>query len=43
MTEPKKHNLQLPKTDFPMKAKLPEKEPKLIEFWKKRKYLSKAS
>ena len=35
MTEPKKHNLQLPKTDFPMKAKLPEKEPKLIEFWKK--------
>lgn len=34
MTE-SKHNLQLPKTDFPMKAKLPEKEPKLIEFWKK--------
>ncbi|MDE0118986.1 MAG: isoleucine--tRNA ligase [Bdellovibrionales bacterium] len=29
----KKHKLQLPKTDFPMKAKLPEKEPKLIEFW----------
>lgn len=35
MTESKKHDLQLPKTDFPMKAKLPEKEPKLIEFWKK--------
>ena len=35
MTETKKHDLQLPKTDFPMKAKLPEKEPKLIEFWKK--------
>ena len=35
MTEVKKHNLQLPKTDFPMKARLPEKEPKLIEFWKK--------
>ncbi len=35
MAESKKYKLQLPKTDFPMKAKLPEKEPKMIEFWKK--------
>ncbi len=29
-----KHDLHLPKTNFPMKAKLPEKEPKLIQFWR---------
>ena len=33
MTKQNKHNLHLPQTDFPMKAKLPEKEPKFIEFW----------
>ena len=34
MGEQKKHNLHLPKTDFPMKARLPEKEPQLIAFWR---------
>jgi len=34
MTERKKHTLHLPKTDFPMKARLPEKEPKFIAFWR---------
>ena len=29
-----KDTLNLPKTDFAMKANLPNKEPKMIEFWK---------
>ena len=28
-----KDTLNLPKTDFAMKANLPSKEPKMIEFW----------
>ncbi|MDE0519026.1 MAG: isoleucine--tRNA ligase [Bdellovibrionales bacterium] len=36
-----KHNLQLPKTDFPMKARLPEKEPNLIEFWQSKNIYQK--
>lgn len=30
-----KETVNLPKTDFPMKANLPEREPKIIENWKK--------
>ena len=30
-----KTTLNLPKTDFPMKASLSQNEPKLLEFWKK--------
>lgn len=37
----KNYDLHLPKTDFPMKAKLPEKEPKLIAFWKKKNIYQK--
>ncbi len=29
-----KNTLNLPQTDFPMKASLPEREPKLLEMWK---------
>jgi len=31
-----KHILHLPKTSFPMKARLPEREPEFIEFWQKK-------
>jgi isoleucyl-tRNA synthetase len=27
--------LNLPKTDFPMRASLPKKEPEILEFWEK--------
>ena len=37
----KKHELQLPQTDFPMKARLPEKEPQLVEFWQKQNIYQK--
>jgi len=30
-----KDTLNLPKTDFAMKANLPQNEPKRLEFWKK--------
>ena len=33
MSAQTKHNLQLPQTRFPMKARLPEKEPEFITFW----------
>ena len=33
--------LQLPKTDFPMKARLPEKEPEWVEFWQKQNIYQK--
>lgn len=32
-----KHTLNLPKTSFAMRAKLPKNEPRLIEFWEKNK------
>ena len=41
MTEQKKHTLHLPQTDFPMKARLPEKEPVLISFWRKQNIYQK--
>ena len=41
MSEQKNFHLHLPKTDFPMKAKLPEREPKFIEFWQKRNIYQK--
>ena len=41
MPEEKNFKLQLPKTDFPMKAKLPEKEPELIKFWEKKNIYQK--
>jgi isoleucyl-tRNA synthetase len=28
-----KSTLNLPKTDFPMKANLPQREPELLEWW----------
>ncbi len=28
-----KNSLNLPKTDFPMKADLPKKEPDILKFW----------
>ena len=28
------YTVNLPKTDFPMKADLPKREPKMLEFWK---------
>ena len=31
------NNLNLPKTAFSMKANLPSKEPKILEFWEKEK------
>ncbi len=36
-----KDTIQLPKTDFPMKGNLAQKEPELIEFWKKQKIYTK--
>ena len=30
--------LNLPKTDFPMRANLPAKEPEMIEFWERKTY-----
>ncbi|MEK7867891.1 MAG: class I tRNA ligase family protein, partial [Candidatus Omnitrophota bacterium] len=30
-----KNTLNLPKTDFPMKANLPDKEPAILERWEK--------
>ena len=30
-----KENINLPKTSFSMKANLPAKEPKLVEYWNK--------
>lgn len=32
-----KHTLNLPKTDFPMKGNLPQREPQLLEFWQENK------
>jgi isoleucyl-tRNA synthetase len=29
-----KENINLPKTEFSMKANLPNKEPKILEIWK---------
>ncbi len=34
MSEKKKYAVYLPKTDFPMKADLPQREPKRLEKWK---------
>lgn len=36
-----KETLNLPKTDFPMKANLSEREPKFLEFWEKEKIYEK--
>ena len=36
-----KENLQLPKTQFSMKASLPVKEPKILEKWEKDKIYKK--
>lgn len=36
-----KQTLNLPKTDFPMKANLVEREPKFLEFWEKEKIYQK--
>ncbi len=36
-----KENLHLPKTNFSMKASLPNKEPKILEKWEKNKIFSK--
>lgn len=36
-----KNTLNLPKTDFPMKANLTEREPKFLEFWEKEKIYEK--
>jgi len=44
MTEEKfdyKNTLNLPKTDFPMKADLPANEPKRVGFWEEKKIYSK--
>ena len=30
--------LQLPKTDFPMRANLPKREPDMLEFWEQKQY-----
>ena len=30
-----KDTVYLPKTNFPMRAGLPKKEPEILEFWKK--------
>ncbi|MFP4392970.1 MAG: isoleucine--tRNA ligase [Desulfohalobiaceae bacterium] len=30
-----KDTLNLPRTDFPMRAKLPQKEPEMVQFWQK--------
>ncbi|NQU18630.1 class I tRNA ligase family protein, partial [bacterium] len=30
-----KKTLNLPKTDFPMKASLPQREPEIMKFWQK--------
>ena len=35
------NNLNLPKTAFSMKANLPSKEPKILEFWEKEKLYEK--
>ncbi|NPB06086.1 MAG: isoleucine--tRNA ligase [Aquificae bacterium] len=34
MAKDYKDTLNLPRTDFPMKARLPEREPLILEFWK---------
>ena len=36
-----RNTLLLPKTDLPMRASLPEKEPNLLEKWNKEKLFSK--
>ena len=42
MTEKKyKNTLNLPKTEFSMKANLAQKEPRLQEFWDQEKYISR--
>ena len=41
MSEQKNLSLQLPKTSFPMKAKLPEKEPQFIKFWNEKNIYQK--
>lgn len=33
MTQPTEYKVNLPKTDFPMKADLAKREPKMLEFW----------
>ena len=38
---PKKYTLHLPKTSFPMKARLPETEPKQVQLWKDKNIYSK--
>lgn len=37
-----KDTIFLPRTDFPMKANLPELEPKIIDFWEKNKIYERA-
>jgi len=36
-----KDTLNLPQTDFPMKANLPQKEPQILEFWEKNEIYKK--
>ena len=33
MSQDYNSTLNLPKTDFPMRANLPEKEPQILEYW----------
>jgi len=37
-----KATLNLPKTDFPMKANLPQREPELLAFWNQERLMSKS-
>ena len=37
----KKHSLHLPQTSFPMKARLPETEPKQVQLWREKKIYQK--
>ena len=37
----KKHEIHLPKTDFPMRGNLPQREPEQVQFWEKNRIYSK--
>lgn len=41
MAKDYKETLNLPKTDFPMKANLPQKEPEILKFWEENKIYDK--
>lgn len=41
MTQDYKDTLNLPKTDFPMKANLPQREPQILQFWEEIKLYQK--